>query len=211
MSVTRSWREPRRAPAAGDESARRGSRAGAFTQRLCAVAAGWTSTSDLGRPDPDPQPRAATRITVRLGPCPRSGGEPPRRFDLCCSALSRFHAARHSSTDSRLPPTAVLILNSKFRQRFVFRSMLRPAASVASRLPLFLRLFHSLAQLVNKQAALFVWQLLSRPPRAASLVSVHRVQQPRGGAQKRYTGEGPRPQRRNPSCRPLPAATREGR
>lgn len=207
MSVTRSWREPRRAPAAGDESARR---AGTFTQRLCAVAAGWTSTSDLGRPDPDPQPRAhGSRYGSAHAHGP--GGEPPRRFDLCCSALSRFHAARHSSTDSRLPSTAVLILNSQFRQRIVFRSMLRPAASVASRLPLFLRLFHSLAQLVNKQAAPFVWQLLSRPPRAASLVSVHRVQQPRGGAQKRYTGEGPRPQRRNPSCRPLTAATREGR
>lgn len=202
MSVTRSWREPRRAPAAGDESARR---AGTFTQRLCAVAAGWTSTSD----GPTRSPAHGSRYGSAHAHGP--GGEPPRRFDLCCSALSRFHAARHSSTDSRLPPTAVLILNSKFRQRFVFRSMLRPAASVASRLPLFLRLFHSLAQLVNKQAALFVWQLLSRPPRAASLVSVHRVQQPRGGAQKRYTGEGPRPQRRNPSCRPLPAATREGR
>jgi hypothetical protein len=203
--MTRSWREPRRAPAAGDESARR---AGAFTQRLCAVAAGWTSTARTARPR-----RPHTDHASRYGSAHAHGpgGEPPRRFDLYCSALSRFHAARHSSTDSRLPPTAVLILNSKFRQSFVFRSMLRPAASVASRLPLFLRLFHSLAQLVNKQAALFVWQLLSRPPRAASLVSVHRVQQPRGGAQKRYTGEGPRPQRRNPSCRPLPAAMREGR
>ena len=189
MSVTRSWREPRRAPAAGDESARR---AGTFTQRLCAVAAGWTSTSDLGRPDPDPQPRAhGSRYGSAHAHGP--GGEPPRRFDLCCSALSRFHAARHSSTDSRLPSTAVLILNSQFRQRFVFRSMLRPAASVASRLPLFLRLFHSLAQLVNKQAALFVWQLLSRPPRAASLVSVHRVQRAAWRRAKRVHRRGPTP------------------
>jgi hypothetical protein len=120
----------RAATRAGGRGRVRPPRGHIFTQRLCAVAAGWTSPSD----GPTRSPAHGSRYGSAHAHGP--GGEPPRRFDLCCSALSRFHAARHSSTDSRLPPTAVLILNSKFRQSFVFRSMLRPAASVASRLPL---------------------------------------------------------------------------
>ena len=93
--------------------------AGAARAHLHSGCARWqpgrTSTSD----GPTRSPAHGSRYGSAHAHGP--GGEPPRRFDLCCSALSRFHAARHSSTDSRLPPTAVLILNSKFRQSFVFR------------------------------------------------------------------------------------------
>ena len=53
------------------------------------------------------------------------GGEPPRRFDpifvVLLPLFLAFTPHATSSTDSRLPPTTVLILISKIRQRFVFR------------------------------------------------------------------------------------------
>ena len=146
----------------------------------------WTRTAGSARRADGltAPPRSPTRITgaVRLMPTATPHGPPganhrrfPFRFEVptCYDVFPLFTATAFTPRATLEPILDCLQDSSQIRQRFVLRSMLRPAASMASLPPLFLLvpLLHSLAQPVNKRAALFVLQLLSRPPRAASLVS----------------------------------------